>query len=240
MGRFAQSHGCRMVHIIRHFGDEDDHGRPCGLCDTCASSDCAVQTFRTPTNNEVAIIQATLDALGQLNNQSVGTLHRKQGAAMDRHDFETLVSTLVRAGMVTIRADVFEKDGKTISFHRLTRTRLGENANERTLAALQVPVKLKAREKKRRSRGKPKKRAKKYAAPVAPRSSKLDAALRAWRTEEATRKRVPAFRIMTNKVLAAVAAARPDDEAALLAVHGVGPSLVAKHGVKLLKLVRDA
>ena len=112
MGRFAQSHGCRMVHIIRHFGDEDDHGQPCGLCDTCASSDCAVQAFRTPTDAEVAIMQATLDALAQMNNQSVGTLHRNQGAAMERHDFESLVSTLVRAGMVTIRADVFEKDGK--------------------------------------------------------------------------------------------------------------------------------
>jgi DNA topoisomerase-3 len=240
MGRFAQSHDCRMVHIIRHFGDEDDHGKPCGLCDTCASSDCAVQAFRTPTNNEVAILQATLDALAQLNNQSVGTLHRNQGAAMERHEFETLVSTLVRAGMVTIRPDVFEKDGKSISFQRLTRTRLAENANECVLAALQVPVKRKAREKKPHSRGKPKPRAKKYAAPVAMGASKLDAALRAWRTDEATRKRVPAFRIMTNKVLAAVAAARPEDEAALLAIHGVGPSLVAKHGMNILKLVRDA
>ena len=79
MGRFAQSHGCRMVHIIRHFGDEDDHGKPCGLCDTCASSNCAVQAFRSPTNAEVAIMQATLDALAQMNNQSVGTLHRNQG-----------------------------------------------------------------------------------------------------------------------------------------------------------------
>ncbi len=229
-----------MVHIIRHFGDEDDHDRPCGLCDTCASSDCVVQAFRSPTNDEVAIMQATLDALAQMNNQSVGTLHRNQGDAMERHDFELLVSTLVRAGMVAIRADVFEKDGKSIPFHRLSRTRLGENANEHTLAALQVPVKLKAREKKPRSRGKPKKRSQRYAPPAAPKSSKLDAALRAWRTDEATKKRVPAFRIMTNKVLTAVAAARPEDETTLLAVHGVGPSLVAKHGAKILQIVRNA
>jgi len=185
-------------------------------------------------------MQATLNALAQMNNQSVGTLHRNQGAGMERHDFELLVSTLVRAGMVTIRADVFEKDGKSIPFHRLTRTQLGANANERTLAVLQVPVKLKAREKKPLARGESKKRSKKYAALATPRSSKLDAALRAWRTDEATRKRVPAFRIMTNKVLAAVAAARPQDEAALLEVPGVGPSLVAKHGAKILQLVRDA
>ena len=71
---------------------------------------------------------------------------------MERHDFESLVSALVRAGMVTIRADVFEKDGKSIPFHRLARTRLGENANARTLAALQVPAKIAVREKRPRSR----------------------------------------------------------------------------------------
>jgi DNA topoisomerase III len=240
MGRFAQSHGCRMVHIIRHFGDEDDHGRPCGLCDTCASSDCTVQSFRTPTSAEVATMQATLDALAERNHQSIGTLHRNQGGAMERHEFELLVSTLVRAGFATIRADVFEKGGKSIPFQRLTRTSLGEIADARKLAALQVPVKLKASGKKPHSRRKSKKPSKKRAAAASPRSSKLDAALRAWRTDEATKKRVPAFRIMSNKVLAAIAAARPEDEAALLAVHGVGPSLVTKHGVKILRLVREA
>ena len=36
---------------------------------------------------------------------------------MERHDFESLVSALARAGMVAIRADVFEKDGRSIPFH---------------------------------------------------------------------------------------------------------------------------
>jgi DNA topoisomerase-3 len=229
-----------MVHIIRHFGDEDDHGKPCGLCDTCASTNCVVQAFRPPTESEVAVLQATLDALAERNGQSVGTLHRNQGAALERHDFELLVSTLVRAGMATIRADVFEKDGKAIPFQRLTQTRLGEQADARTLAALQVPMKIAAREKKPRSRAKAKTRSKKSAATAKPQSTKLDAALRAWRTDEATKKHVPAFRIMTNKVLAAIASERPDSETALLAVHGVGPALVAKHGAKILQLVRNA
>ncbi len=240
MARFAQSHGCRMVHLIRHFGDEDDPGTPCGLCDTCASSDCAVQAFRTPTNAEAAIMQATLDSLARMNNQSVGTLHRNEGAAMERHDFEALASTLVRAEMVTIRADVFEKDGKSIPFHRLTLTRLGEKANARTLAALQVPMKVASSGKGPRSRAKPKIRSRKTAASFTPQSVRLDAALRVWRKEEATRKRVPAFRIMTDKVILGIAASCPTSETALLAVPGVGPSLIAKHGKKVLYLVRDA
>jgi hypothetical protein len=36
IARFAVSHGCRMVHLVRHFGDQEDSGEPCGICDVCA------------------------------------------------------------------------------------------------------------------------------------------------------------------------------------------------------------
>ena len=238
MARFAQSHDCRMVHLVRHFGD-DDPGTPCGLCDTCDSSVCVVQAFRTPNNTETNIMQATLDSLAKLNNQSVGTLHRNVGAALARHDFEAIVSALIRNGMVSSRPDIFEKDGKSIPFHRLTLTKLGEKANAPTLAALQVPTKVATPQKGPRSRAKPKSHSKKNATPATPRIARIDAALRAWRKDEATKKRVPAFRIMTNKTLLGVASSRPENETALLAIHGVGPSLVAKHGGDILQIVRD-
>ena len=238
MARFAQSHDCRMVHLVRHFGD-DDPGTPCGLCDTCDSSACVVQAFRTPNNTETNIMQATLDSLEQLNNQSVGTLHRNVGSALARHDFEAIVSALIRNGMVCSRPDVFEKDGKSIPFHRLTLTKLGEKASAPTLAALQVPTKVATPRKGPRSRAKPKSPSKKNATPATPRIARIDAALRAWRKDEATKRRVPAFRIMTNKTLLGVASSRPENETALLAIHGVGPSLVAKHGGNILQIVRD-
>jgi len=258
MARFAQSHGCRMVHLIQHFGDDDDPGTPCGLCDACDSSRCVVQAFRTPTKNEAAIMKATLDSLAELNNQAVGTLHRNNGGALTRHDFEAIVSALLRSGMVNSRLDVFEKDGKTIPFHRLALTPLGEKANAGTLAAIQIPAKVETHKKEPRSRStakpraksktpaqsktsaKSKPRSKKNAPLASPRIGRIDAALRAWRKAEATKKRVPAFRIMTDKVLLGIAATRPENETALLAVPGVGPSLVKKHGGEILEIVRDA
>jgi len=36
MDRFAESRGCRMIELIRYFGDTQDMGRPCGVCDICA------------------------------------------------------------------------------------------------------------------------------------------------------------------------------------------------------------
>jgi len=240
MARFAQAHGCRMVHLVRHFGDDDDPGTPCGLCDNCASADCVMQTFRAPTVAESAVLQAILDALARMNDQSVGTLHRNEGAALERRDFETLVSALIRAGLVTSRADVFEKDGRSIPFNRLKLTRSDAKSRAHTLAAIQVPAQQAPRRKGPSSRAKPKTRRKKTAASATPRSAKLDAALRAWRKGEAKKKRVPAFRIMTDKVLSGIATARPTNESALLAVPGVGPSLVAKHGTRILRVVRDA
>jgi len=258
MARFAQSHGCRMVHLIKHFGDEDDPGTPCGLCDACDSSLCVVQTFRTPTKNETAIMKATLDALAELNNQAIGTLHRNLGGGLARHDFEAIISALLRSGMVSSRDDVFEKDGKTIPFHRLALTRLGEKVTAITLAAIQIPAKTETQKKGRRSRSaaqprtrsktstrskapaRSKTRSTKSAGAASPRVGRIDAELRAWRTAEAAKKRVPAFRIMTDKVLMGIAASRPENETALLAVPGAGPSLMKYHGEKILQIVRDA
>jgi DNA topoisomerase-3 len=63
------------------------------------------------------------------------------------------------------------------------------------------------------------------------------AELRAWRLSEARRRRVPAFRILSDRVLVAVAEARPRDESTLLGVNGVGPALLRRHGRALLALL---
>ena len=147
MASFAQSHGCRMVHLIRHFGDDGDPGTPCGLCDACDSTGCIVQAYRTPTSTETAIMKTTLDALAKQNDQSVGVLHRNAGGATARQEFEAIVSALLRSGMVSSRPDVFEKDGKSIPFHRLKLTQLGEKANAHALAVIRVPTKVETQRK---------------------------------------------------------------------------------------------
>jgi DNA topoisomerase-3 len=68
----------------------------------------------------------------------------------------------------------------------------------------------------------------------------LEGALRAWRTSEAKRRRVPAFRILTDRTLTGIAEARPTTEAELLAIAGMGQALLEKHGATLLSLVARA
>ncbi|MDX2437058.1 MAG: HRDC domain-containing protein, partial [Acidobacteriota bacterium] len=63
--------------------------------------------------------------------------------------------------------------------------------------------------------------------------------LRAWRLEEARRRRVPAFRILTDRTLTAICRARPADDEELLDVAGIGPTLLRKYGRKVLAVVNE-
>jgi RecQ family ATP-dependent DNA helicase len=64
----------------------------------------------------------------------------------------------------------------------------------------------------------------------------LAARLRAWRAAEARRLGVPAFTVLHDRTLNALAAARPSTPHQLLAVEGMGPSKVGRFGPAILKL----
>jgi len=51
---------------------------------------------------------------------------------------------------------------------------------------------------------------------------------------------VPAFRVLHDRTLVGIAAARPGNEDALLAVPGFGPALLKRYGGRLLALCRGA
>ena len=64
--------------------------------------------------------------------------------------------------------------------------------------------------------------------------------LRAWRAAQARAQAVPPYVIFDDKTLRALVAARPQTEAALLAVKGVGPAKAERYGADVLRLLRDA
>jgi DNA topoisomerase-3 len=74
-------------------------------------------------------------------------------------------------------------------------------------------------------------------APLDKAESALFEKLREWRLEEARRRRVPAFRILGDRTLAAICRARPVDEEELLDVAGIGPAKASSYGRKVLAVV---
>ncbi len=261
IGRLAESHGCRMLDLVRHFGDREDSGEPCGICDVCAPQDCVVRVFRQATAAENEVAARVLQELRRWDGQGTGGLYKKAcpSQELDRNGFESVLGGLVRAGLLYLAAASFEKDGREIHFKRATLSADGRRTNPRTveLELTATPAKAKRRPRKT-TKKKPATKRKKAAAkkpstaaarrpaarkkaPPAPGAPMgLVEELKAWRLKEARRRRVPAFRILKDQVIQALAAKRPTDEASLLRVPGMGPAVVKKHGEKILAILGRA
>jgi DNA helicase-2/ATP-dependent DNA helicase PcrA len=66
----------------------------------------------------------------------------------------------------------------------------------------------------------------------------LLALLRSWRNERAKQLNVPAYVVFTDATLTAIAEQLPSDEAALLAISGIGATKAQRFGSDVLDLVR--
>jgi DNA topoisomerase-3 len=251
ISRYAEAHGCRMLHLVRHFGDQEDSGEPCGICDICAPADCGVRRMRPLNALERGLVDRTLTALRGRDGQSTGQLYREvvPEELSDRKSFERLLSGMSRAALLRITEDEFEKDGRTIRFQRAQLTPEGYRCDPAVAAsgveiAEEMPKTRKKRERASRpDKGEPRAIRKKIAAGLMPAtapdlvSPQVVEALKVWRRAEAQRRRVPAFRILTDRAVTALAASRPRTEAELLNVPGIGPTIVQKYGQELLGLV---
>ena len=102
---------------------------------------------------------------------------------------------------------------------------------------MKVDIPRKGRKKSTKLKAGKKQKSKARPKPAA--DSGLTDALRAWRMAEAKRRRVPAFRIFPDKALEAIAASRPDNAAALLAMPGIGMGAVEKYGAAIYRLVQQ-
>ncbi len=254
---FSRSHNCRMCQLVQHFGDQHDSGKPCGICDVCAPMDCVSAKGEQPTAAELTACRKILDELLQWDGRSTGQLHKAscESAGFDRGAFERLLGGLARAGLVKVKEDSFEKDGRTICFQRAFLEPEGKKTGvtgyvlkDKILLppTASLPVGMKrgtrtsskpAKVKRKTPRASKAKQRKELGAALdAP--EHLVAALKTWRLSEARRRKIPAFRILTDRALLAVAAAGPTNEENLLAVPGIGPSLVKNHGPRVLQIVK--
>ena len=249
MTAFASGRGCRMLKLVGHFGDRHDPGTDCGICDQCRPSGCLVNSFRLPTQSELEILAASLDLLRQNDGFSSGQLFQQaaKGSGCDRKAFECLLDGLVRAGLVEIRGDSFVKDGRTIRYQRVWLTQQGRLAGTQDVHLVQVTEELASPAGKKRvpKAGKTKKPKATPAPSTA--SIELDEAeqklfdvLREWRLQEARKRRVPAFRILGDRTIAAICRAWPADQEELLDVSGIGPAKARKYGKKILEAVSSA
>ena len=253
--RYADSNQCRMATLVRHFGDLADGETACGICDFCAPAQCATQRFRTATEEERAVLFHVISALRGGNAKSTGKLHSQlcPAGVMSRDAFEEVLGAMARAGLVDLSDAVFEKDGKQIPYRRVSLTRVGHSVDEQTsiefVMKAVMPASAKRKEKKRAAAPAKRKRGNKLEksgrqGPAAgalhtESDSGVEGGLRELRKSEARRRRVPAFRIFSDKALKAIVSQRPQTAHELLAISGVGISTVEKYGKQIYRIVND-
>ncbi|HWZ88921.1 MAG TPA: RecQ family ATP-dependent DNA helicase, partial [Polyangiaceae bacterium] len=156
VAKFAEGRTCRMLALVRHFGDTEDSGAACGQCDVCAPD------ARVGAHSLALPLPKLPAQRGRKSAKRGSKTGKRRGRKGTRTPAVALPSTGASAGLV--------------------------------------------------------------------------ATLRAWRLAEAKRKHVPAFRILTNRALVAIAEARPASTAALRSVPGLGPKLLHAYGAQLLGL----
>jgi DNA topoisomerase III len=257
MMRYAESNQCRMATLVRHFGDLADGEKPCGICDFCAPKQCAAQRFRTATEAEHKTLLRVVAALRSGGAKSTGKLYGElcPNKEISRDAFEEVLGATARAGLLQLSDEAFQKDGKQIPYRKASLTRNGYTVDERTPVELVMkntaPPSGKRKRKKAPTVSTGRKRASKPEPAAGPRpiakakgaedemDIHIEAALRGWRLVEARRRGVPAFRILSDRTLRALATSHPVTTQELLAVPGIGVSTVAKYGTKICHVLRE-
>ena len=242
--RYTESSECRMAALVRHFGDVEDASRPCGMCDVCDPAGAVLRMFRRASGAELQMAQRIIDELRPVDYKATGTLQRgiDPTERVSRDEFDALLDAMVRARLIAMEDAEYEKDGEVRRFRKVRLTEAGLEVRANTTIELLVSdgvveefaVSTTApRREKRASGGK---HAVETQVSLSAEGEALAARLKEWRTGEAKRLRVPAYCVLHDRTLTAVASARPRNPRELIAVEGIGQAKVDKFGAAILGL----
>jgi len=128
---------CRMVRLVRHFGDHED-SQPCGVCDVCAPQAATARHSRRLTAAESRLALQVLETLRWREGQTVRQLHERLEGAGERRAFERLLEALAGAGLITLHEETFSRDGKIIPFWRVYLTDAGRASGIGAVGAVRL------------------------------------------------------------------------------------------------------
>ncbi len=252
--RYTELNECRMSALVRHFGDVEDAKQACGVCDVCDPGGAVLRLFRHAAPAELEIARRILDELRDVDYKASGTLQRNLDLVgrISRDEYNALLGALVQVGLIEIEDAEFEKDREIVKFRKVRLTSGG--AQMRAPSELLISDGIveefagrsltPARTKKAKTAAntEPKNNAGGSAvATVEPlqltaEGEALAAQIREWRAAEAKRLKVPAYVVLHDRTLTALAEARPKNPKELLRIDGIGPAKVERFGDELLRL----
>lgn len=242
---FAGSRECRMVALVKHFGDQEDGFAPCGLCDICAPAESLTLHTRPADEAELFYLNRMIHALSSSSGQASGKLFRDAFECdINRNVYELLITALCRAKCIVQTEDSFEKNGKPIRFQRLHLTAAGHAVMQKpeTLPLI-VSMSSATQSAKRTRKTIPEKTNRKGSTSkhsttqgsidLTPAATALYNRLKTWRIGRAKTLKTPAFCIFNDRTLRLIALEKPTSEEQLIGIPGVGPAKVERFGKEI-------
>ncbi len=251
MVRYAYSRGCRTRFVYDYFagGAKGGSAPRCGTCDICLGW--GRRTGRALDEDELLQVRIALSAVGRLSGRfgvervaqvlvgsqgreildrgldRIPTYGRLAGHSLDR--VKDLLGTLADAGLVERHGIEGGRPGAFV----LALTQEG-----RAVARGEQRPELDLPQRSAGRGARPPRPAPGAAAePAAEADPELLGRLKAWRTDEARRRGLPAYVIFHDRTLRAVAAAKPRDREGLRGIAGIGPAKLEAYGETLLRLL---
>jgi ATP-dependent DNA helicase RecQ len=229
----AETAGCRRVRLLDYFGEAS---APCGNCDNCLAPP---QTFDATdaARKALSAIYRTgqrfgaahvIDVLRGKGGDKTGRWEHEKlsvfgiGADLDETAWRSVFRQLVAQGLVRVDHEAhgaLKLDDASRAVLRGEATVAMRRASER------APKAAKARGE---------------AAALAGSARERFDALKAWRLGQARTQGVPAYVILHDRTLAAIATARPDTIAALARIDGIGAAKLARYGEAIVALTVGA
>jgi ATP-dependent DNA helicase RecQ len=222
---------CRRRPLLGYFGEE--RLEPCGNCDNCTSPPATWDgteaarkllsaVYRTGQTFGAAHVIDVL--LGNVTEKTARHRHERLsvfgvGAELPASQWRSLLRQLVVKGYLRVDHEGYGALALTEASRALLRGETTLDVREDTKVA-------------------PRKKARAPAGDVAPADEGLWQALRECRRELAAEQNVPPYVIFHDATLKAMAATRPADRDALLAISGVGQAKVARYGERFLSVLR--
>ena len=181
---------------------------------------------------------------------------------MSRDEFDGLLEAMVRAGLISIEDAEYEKDGEVRRFRKVRLTEAALEARATTHAELLISDGVveefggrRDQENRKKNAGRQGRRihlertastgssefAKERATQIdtgnlSAQAASLASQLKEWRAAEAKKLRVPAYCVLHDRTLYAVAHVRPENPRQLLEIDGIGPAKVEKFGAAILEV----
>ncbi len=231
---YADSSGCYRATILRYFGEREAPA-DCGFCGNCVRR-------RELSAEDLLRLRKILSGVAR-GGERWG---KRKLVAMLTGELEGLPESLARLSTTGILAgesaravgdwiDAAQGGGLLAATEDAYRTLALTPAGRDVMAGRtpQVALTLPEAPRPRAKRRKPSK----TLAAAGPADPARIEALREWRRVEAARRSVPAYVVLHDRTLAALAAARPATLDALAEIPGIGPAKLEAYGRDLLALL---